>query len=194
MNQRSENSYPNTLNASLDIRRRSSFICKFVAPSAKSRHSSSPTALAPNFYPSSEVWGHGQQAYACSRSAVVASAVAPISCSQSLFVIVAAVVPMPARALPLHGAAPLSPLPCFGSVRPPPPRSFFCFFPVFPSVAFGRRVVSDASHPSLALSPKSRSFVRVRCSLARPPEAKHHRPRVFAVNSFHQCMQLCMKS
>ena len=98
MNQRSENSYPNTLNASLDIRRRSSFICKFVAPSAKSRHSSSPTALAPNFYPSSEVWGHGQQAYACSRSAVVASAVAPISCSQSLFVIVAAVVPMPASA------------------------------------------------------------------------------------------------
>ena len=64
----------------------------------------------------------------------------------------------------------------FGSVRPY--SHFLLFLPVFPSVAFGRRVVSDASHPSLALSPKSRSFVRVRCSLARPPEAKHHRPCV----------------
>ena len=63
----------------------------------------------------------------------------------------------------------LSPLLRFGSVRLPRaararaavfPASFFCFFPVFPSVAFGRRVVSDASHPSPALSPKSRSFVR----------------------------------
>ena len=103
---------------------------------------------------------HNSSTPHCRVIAFAAVRVAPISCPQSLFVIVA--VPPGGHWTAQH----LSPL--YAPFRSDA-LCFFCFFPVSPSVAFGRHVVSDVSHPSLALSPKSCSFICVCCSLTRSP-------------------------
>ena len=128
-------------------------------------------------------WGHGTGTYMFTAApSSPASSVAPISCSQSLFVIVAA-------AVPARASRPFF----LASVRSDRSPSFFCFFPFFrlSHLAAASWVMSPIRlwpcHPKVA---HSFAFAARLLGLPKPSIIA----LACAVNLFRQGMQLCMKS